>query len=75
MNEEKCRICGEVFHGDLAKLQAEACEAKHTRVFLYVWDFELPKLVSFINTLNPELLPEEFAQQVRKLNGRTLRGD
>lgn len=69
-----CRICKKRFVGEVSRLEAEACEVSHNRIFLYVWDFELPKLVSFFNTFERELLPEEFLKQVKKLHGRALRG-
>jgi len=69
-----CRTCKKRFVGETARLESEACEANHTRIFLYVWDFELPKLVSFFNTFERELIPDEFLKQLKRLNGRALRG-
>lgn len=69
-----CRVCNKRFVGETSRLEAEACAANHDRIFIQIWDYELPQVVSFFNTLNPALLPEEFAAQIRKLHRRALRG-
>lgn len=69
-----CEICGNTWHGENAKLSAERCRDAHQKIFISVWDFELPKLISYFNTGNREYLPKEFVNKIRKLEARALRG-
>ena len=69
-----CEICGNTWHGENAKLSAERCRDAHKRIFISVWDFELPMIVSYFNTGNRDLLPDGFKKKIKKLENRALRG-
>lgn len=62
-----CEICGRMWHGENAKLNSERCRDAHQKIFISVWDFELPQLISYINTGNRDLLPDGFKKKIKKL--------
>lgn len=70
---QKCDICGREFHGEDARLRAEKCRDGHERIFISIWDYELPNFISYFNLGKRELLPRGFLKKLRKLEGRALR--
>lgn len=74
MDKYRCEICGEEFTGELARLNSEKCRDSHEKVYIEIWDFELPQVVSFINTGDRRLLPKQFLRHMRALSARALRG-
>ncbi len=70
----KCERCGELYTGDLSKLQAENCEVGHEIIIISMYDFELPGFISFFNTGKRQYLSRNLISKIRNLKGRALRG-
>lgn len=68
----KCEICSKEFSGDSSRLDAELCEKNHERLFISIYDFELPGLIAFFNTGNREFLPRIFLKKLYSLEKRAL---
>lgn len=70
----ECTKCHAVYHGETSQLKAENCEAEHERYFFEVWDYELPRFVSYFNLAGDphDLLPQGFRKALKQLTKRAL---
>jgi len=70
----KCTVCGRVFSGETAQLAAEECAAKHEKIIISLWDYELSNFLNYFKVHDRNFLPKGFLKKLRKLQGRALRG-
>jgi len=75
LNKVECSVCGKVFTGELANLEAEQCRDGHEIIVISIMDFELPGLINYFTSHDRRFLPKDFLKKLRNLRGRVLRGD